>query len=181
MENHHDGEGADLVQGLDLVLVKATANSLLTRIRRIEKKAFPATEAFDFSTELHKRNTQLFCALYAPNNKPRNRDTTTAGPYSGGDTATLVGYLVVARTGRTALLHKICVVPQYQRRGVGKWMVRETVEGLRKNGCGSVVLWVGEGRAAARCLYAGCGFEEVQRVEGYYAPGRTGVKMVLDL
>ncbi|KAI9773804.1 MAG: hypothetical protein M1840_006029 [Geoglossum simile] len=178
----HDGEEADVTRNLDFISVKVSAeNSLLNHIERVERKAFPANEVFDFSTELNKRNTQLFCALYSPGAKATSRKSSSSGLHFDKATTILLGYLVIARTGRTALLHKFCVDPQYQRRGVGKWMIKEALEGLRKRKCERVVLWVDEGRVAARSLYSGCGFVVVQRVEGYYAPGRTGVKMLLDL
>jgi ribosomal protein S18 acetylase RimI-like enzyme len=158
---------------IEISLRNHGALALLKHVKRAEKKAFPANEAFDFDMELTKRNTQLFCVL---NRKNRN-NPGGGSPEEAGNA--VVGYLVIARTGRTALLHKICVLPQYQRKGIGKWMLGKAIEGLKGRGCESVKLWVDQERLAARRLYMGCGFEETDVVEDYYAPGRTGVKMAL--
>jgi ribosomal protein S18 acetylase RimI-like enzyme len=52
---------------------------------------------------------------------------------------------------------------------------------LRDERCQDVHLWVDADREAARRLYLGSGFKERERVDDYYGPGRTGIKMVLDL
>jgi ribosomal protein S18 acetylase RimI-like enzyme len=172
-----DSEPTAITKDLEYIPVKVDSSpALLKHIERVERKSFPANEVFDFSTELTKRTTQLFCAL---NRKEHKLELNDGSLDEVGDTDTLVGYLVIARMKRTALLHKICVVLQYRQKGIGRWMLNKMTEGLGERGCENVQLWVDEARLSARRLYVRCGFEETERVEDYYAPGRTGVKMVL--
>lgn len=42
-------------------------------------------------------------------------------------------------------------------------------------------LWVDRDRVGARALYQRCGFEGREEVGDYYAPGRSGVRMVVGL
>jgi len=94
--------------------------------------------------------------------------------------AELVAYLVLTWTKSTALLHKLCVLEQYRRRGMASQLLRLQREQAKKSGCTSIQLWVDGERTAAQSLYSKVGFDEVERVNDYYAPGRTGIKMVLD-
>lgn len=143
---------------------KTQQQQLLTAIKQIEKRTFPTSEAFAFDEELKKRNTTLICA-------------TT----SSTDDLNLVAYAVYARTKRTALLHKICVVERYRREGVGRSLLTNLRDELILQGCETIQLWVDAAREPARLLYAECGYEEAQRVDDYYGPGRTGVKMIVSL
>ncbi|KAI9873776.1 MAG: hypothetical protein M1830_010617 [Pleopsidium flavum] len=143
------------------------AEKLLANVKRVEKKTFPAIEAFNFDTELKKHNTHLVCALNA---KP--------GPK---EDAPLIAYLVYARTKKTALLHKICVLQQHREQGIGKQMMAWLQLELANRGCQNVQLWVDQSREPARALYASLGFEQADRVVDYYAPSRSGLKMVFHL
>ena len=60
-------------------------------------------------------------------------------------------------------------------------MIRLFEEELISKHCESVYLWVDEARNPAQCLYQDRGYQEIDRVENYYGPGRTGLKMVLHL
>lgn len=152
---------------LDLSPVPAVdKHNALAQVVRAEKKAFPKTEVFDFDRELRKRNTELICLLDFVNT---NKAYTVAA------------YLVYVRIQRTTLLHKICVLEKHRRQGLARKLLRKLKDELKGRGCEEMQLWVDEARQPARSLYANTGFEEVDRVEDYYAPGRTGIKMVLKL
>ncbi|KAI9835531.1 MAG: hypothetical protein M1819_001982 [Sarea resinae] len=138
---------------------------LLASVKHTEKKVFPRTEAFDFDAELKKKNTFLYCTVHQ----------------AGGiahRTVSLIGYLVCVRMKRVTLLHKVCVREQFRRRGNAKAMLAQLEQEVRKQSCNEIQLWVDEEREPARYLYASCDYEEVDRVENYYGPGRTGLKMV---
>ncbi|ORY09402.1 acyl-CoA N-acyltransferase [Clohesyomyces aquaticus] len=136
--------------------------TFIHRVSKIERKVFPSSEAFDFNSELKKKNCNLTLAL---------KDTDT------GDGPQLVGYLVSVRMKRLALLHKICVVDQERGWGIGKCLIHSLRLQLEKGGCRSIQLWVDEDRKPARALYKSYGFQEIDRCIDYYGPGRTGLKM----
>ena len=135
-------------------------------IKRIEKKNFPSSEAFDFDAELKKRNTNVILTL-----KLKDVDGSIE----------VAAYLVYLRMKRLTLLHKICVAQPYRQQGIAKEMITLLRSHLEKEGCDSIQLWVDEDRTAARALYASCNFKQVDRCPDYYGPGRTGLKMVLRL
>ena len=146
---------------------KSSHADLVNRVKQIEKKNFPRHEALDFDTELKKRNTELLVVL----------DVDTLP-----DLGFLIqGYLVCNRVQKTAFLHKICVVKEHRRRGIARTMIVKLGLRLRCQGCTDIQLWVDEARVPARLMYQSLGFSEMSRVKGYYSPGRTGIKMKLDL
>lgn len=140
---------------------------LIANVKHTEKKTFPTIEVFDFDTELKKRNTHLICAVEAKVGQKEDRSP--------------VAYLVYARTGRTALLHKICVAQPHRGKGVGRQMMIWLLAELTKKGCENVQLWVDESREPARALYVSLGFRQVDYVVDYYSPGHAGLKMILHL
>lgn len=146
------------------------ALDILARIARVEKKTFPSTEAFDFSADLCKKkpNTRVIYVMDAP-----------SAP--AGTPSTLVAYAVYVRQKGVALLHKVCVTEPYRGRGIGKRLLEYIQQRLQKEGCQYIQLWVDKARQPARALYARCGFQEREVVADYYAPGRTGIRMVLNL
>lgn len=135
----------------------------VTAMKRIEKRTFPSSEAFDFESELLKKNTFAFVACQ-----------------NATEPLDVVAYLIYCRTKRLTLLHKICVVEHFRKRGIAKALLSALRTKVRLEGSNSIDLWVDEDRPPARALYTSCGFEEVDRLENYYGMGRTGLKMSLD-
>ncbi|KAF2198523.1 acetyltransferas-like protein [Delitschia confertaspora ATCC 74209] len=136
---------------------------ILKDVKKIEKKTFPTTEAFDFDSELKKKNSNLIVAV------------------KEGQCPDTVAYLVYVRIKRLTLLHKICVVEQERGKGLAKAMVHSLRLQLEKGGCRTIHLWVDEARQPARSLYASCGFHQIDSCLDYYGPGRTGLKLELNL
>ena len=142
-------------------------DEFLRQVQHVEKKTFPRREALDFSIEIQKRNMDLIIIV----------DDTgiakTARP-------NLVAYMVFAhlKAGNAVLLHKVCVHDEFRRRGIARIMLGTQAERLKKQGCTRIQLWVDEANVPARCLYNAVGFEEMSRVNDYYAVGRTGVQMI---
>jgi ribosomal protein S18 acetylase RimI-like enzyme len=149
-------------------LKRIEALEILGQISRVEKKTFPTNEAFAFGEELWRKkpNTRVLYSTRV------NDDTTRTD---------LVAYAVYVRQKGAALLHKVCVIEAYRRQGVGQQLMSFIQERLRKEGCQFIQLWVDQAREPARALYRRCGFEEREVIPDYYAPGRTGIRMVLDL
>lgn len=148
-------------------LKRNEALEILDRISRAERKTFPANEAFGFGEHLWRK-------------KPNTRVLYATRANEGGR-SDLVAYAMYVRQKGVALLHKVCVIEPYRRQGVGQQLTSYIQERLRKEGCQYVQLCVDQAREPARVLYTRSGFEEREVVPDYYAPGRTGIRMVLDL
>ncbi|KAJ5777187.1 Acyl-CoA N-acyltransferase [Penicillium odoratum] len=148
-------------------LKRNEALEILAQITRIEKKTFPTNEAFGFGEELWRKkpNTRV---LYATQTREGTRPE-------------LIAYAVYVRQKGVALLHKVCVIEACRRQGVGQQLMSYIQERLRKEGCQYIQLWVDKAREPARALYSRCGFKEQEEIPDYYAPGRTGIRLVLDL
>ncbi|KAJ5892268.1 uncharacterized protein N7473_008496 [Penicillium subrubescens] len=149
-------------------LKRNEALEILAQISRVEKKTFPTNEAFVFGEELWRK-------------KPNTRVLYSTRVNDDATRPSLVAYAVYVRQKGIALLHKVCVIEAYRRQGVGQQLMSFIQERLRKEGCQYIQLWVDQAREPARALYRRCGFEEREVIPDYYAPGRTGIRMVLDL
>lgn len=144
------------------------AFEILAQIARIEKKTFPSNEAFPFDQELWRKkpNTRVLYATSAP---------------APGARPVLIAYAVYVRQKGAALLHKVCVIEALRRQGVGQRLMEYIQQRLQKEGCQYIQLWVDKAREPARALYTRNWFKEREEIADYYAPGRTGIRMVLDL
>ncbi|RAL00273.1 GNAT family N-acetyltransferase [Aspergillus ibericus CBS 121593] len=148
-------------------LKKDQALEILAEMARVEKKTFPTNEAMGFGEELWRKkpNTRvLYVTRAAPDARP-----------------TLLAYAVYVRQKGIALLNKVCVGEAYRRQGVGMHLMNYLRVRLQREGCQHIHLWVDKARSPARSLYARNGFKEREHIPDYYAPGRTGIKMILDL
>jgi GNAT superfamily N-acetyltransferase len=97
---------------------KGKAVPLLATIAKLEKKSFPATEVFDFSTDiLKKANTRVLFVV------------SQSAPLSA------IAYCVCVRWHRTLLLHKICVAERFRGQGIGKSLMREVRDRAEQEGC----------------------------------------------
>ena len=146
--------------------IPASTTDLLRWLKHAEKQNFPRTEALDFDSELAKRNTKVILII---------DEAALPAPQA------LIAYSVFSRNKRLMLLHKVCVLEAHRRKGIARGMLELQISRLRSQGCRSLQLWVDEKRVPARCLYASLGFRAVRSWEDYYAPGRTGILMVLSL
>ncbi|MCJ1389246.1 hypothetical protein MMC18_002102 [Xylographa bjoerkii] len=142
----------------------ARDSDLMDRIQKAERKTFPKGESLDFKQELRKTNTELMVVLFDVDDKK-----------------SLAAYMLYARLHKITLLHKVCVLENYRRQGLARNLLSRLRERLQCQGCEKLQLWVDEARQPARGLYESLGFEIVTRAEDYYSPGRTGLKMVLEI
>ncbi|RAL09315.1 GNAT family N-acetyltransferase [Aspergillus homomorphus CBS 101889] len=150
-------------------LDRSQAREILAQIARVEKKSFPANEGMSFGEELWRKkpNTRVLYATTA--------QTSSASP------PVVLAYAVYVRQKGLALLHKVCVAESYRRQGVGVQLMDYVRTRLQKEGCQYIQLWVDKDRAPARALYVRSGYQEREEIPDYYGPGRTGIRMVLDL
>ena len=137
----------------------------LEDIARLEKKTFPASEAYDFSSKLLKQaSARIFVVHVQSHAKP-----------------VLAGYAFTVNHRGNLLLHKVCVAAMYRRKGVGRLLVNTVCDYGQTASCVGVQLWVASSNQAARSLYASCGFEDVCVVQNYYSHSRNGGQMIKSL
>ena len=78
------------------------------------------------------------------------------------------GFVLSRRAGDEAEVLTVVVGPSSRGQGVAGRLMRANMEALVRHGAKSWFLEVGETNAPARKLYAGLGFTEVGRRQGYY-------------
>lgn len=144
--------------------------AVLPQVKQCEKKTFHSSEIFDFDSELKKRNVEMTVIVDDHIN-------------SATDNAVLVAYMVLvhSKLGNAVILHKICIQQNYRRQGIARQMLESEIEKLKRRGCAKLHLWVSAGNGGAQHLYEKLGLEEVRTVDDYYAPGRAGISMSMDL
>ncbi|EAS31661.3 acetyltransferase [Coccidioides immitis RS] len=164
-------------------LPQKSATAIIECITRLEKRTFPPSEAFEFTMDLWKKkpNTRVIYVKFTETASSVSSKTKLADKVTSNSATNVIGYAVYVRMKGTALLHKVCIAEPYRGQGVGRQLMAYIEQRLRREGCQAVQLWVDKDRAAARRLYARCGFEEQETVENYYGNGRTGIKMALEL
>lgn len=146
--------------------VPVSRNAILPQVERAEKKNFARHEAFDFHLELKKRNVDLVIILKDDGIAPKEPPMMAA-----------YAVFVHSKLGNFVMLHKICVLQEFRRQGLATKILATQVERHTSRGCSKIQLWVDEQNLPARSLYESAGFEETNKVENYYAPGRTGLQM----
>ena len=72
--------------------------------------------------------------------------------------------------GEDAHIATIATHPQWQRRGLAKWLLINMLEKARQQGAQQATLEVRASNLSAQKLYAQLGFEAVGRRRGYYPP-----------
>ncbi len=83
--------------------------------------------------------------------------------------------------GTVGRIYSLGVDAEKRGCGLGKQILKEAVETLQKQGVQSVLLEVDVENSSAIALYQKAGFKIVRRLADYYAPGKDGWKMRLDL
>lgn len=136
-------------------------SAVADKVVKLERRTFPSNEAFNYDVELKKKNIGVIVA------------------YTECDKNNIAAYLVYQRMKRVIWLHKLCVVEQERKKGIGRCLVHTLRHQMQSRGGESIQLWVDEHRKPARALYDSCGFQQVELRTNYYAPGRAGLKMEL--
>ena len=150
---------------LHTLLKRSEVADLLSQIASLEKKTFPKGEVYNFEPAiLKKAHLKIYYVAITDNSKRK-----------------LVGYAVTARRGRPVTLDKICVASSHRRQCIAQSILNMIKYSSLQENSFTIELWVDEDRNAPRSLYIKNGFEEVQVVRDWYAPGRTGIKMALEL
>lgn len=78
-----------------------------------------------------------------------------------------VGFVTAVMRGKDVELHTICVLPEYQNRGIGSWVTNEVIRTAIESGRG-IVLSVLKGNKNARLFYERLGFAVVGSSEHHH-------------
>jgi ribosomal-protein-alanine N-acetyltransferase len=98
-----------------------------------------------------------------------------ARPAVGGERP-ILGYVVAWFVADEGQIANLVVRADARRRGIGAWLLDETLRQARARGAHSVHLDVRDSNVAARALYASRGFISVGRRRGYYrAPDEDAI------
>ena len=84
------------------------------------------------------------------------------------DPRRLLGFMLSRRAADEAEVLTVVVDPPSRKQGVARRLMQANIDALSRTGVKSLFLEVGETNAPARRLYAGLGFAEVGRRQGYY-------------
>lgn len=79
--------------------------------------------------------------------------------------------------GSTAHLDKIVISRDLRKKGIGRWLLKDSMEQLELQGIRNFTLEVEEDNQSAFDLYKGLGFIELHRVEKYYSNGQNALVM----
>lgn len=89
-----------------------------------------------------------------------------------------VAWRVPAPDGEAAILHLLCVLPEYWGKGIGKALLDFASQYAKANGFKALRLDTMEGNLPAKRLYAKNGFSEIETVKLYYeSTGLSGFTM----
>src|SRR4029077_9353149 len=77
------------------------------------------------------------------------------------DGSTIVGAVLCGHDGRRGYIYHLAVDPKYQGRGVGKRLVTECLEGLRRTGLERATIMVADDNPRGREFWKRCGWEEI--------------------
>ncbi len=84
----------------------------------------------------------------------------------------VVGYTIHSAAVGEAHLLNLCVDPDYQGRGYGRFLLRQVMAMARRQGAKTLFLEVRVSNDPARALYESEGFNEVGRRFDYYPAGK---------
>ncbi len=80
----------------------------------------------------------------------------------------LVAYCIFQLAGDELDIHTLAVAPRWRRRGIGRWMLKSTLDVGAARGAEAAFLEVRQSNWAAFELYRSLGFEVISSRAGYY-------------
>jgi ribosomal protein S18 acetylase RimI-like enzyme len=72
-----------------------------------------------------------------------------------------IGIALCSHDGRRGHIYHLAIEPGYQRLGLGKRLVAECLEGLRRAGIKRAIIMVAEDNACGRSFWHRCGWEDI--------------------
>lgn len=104
------------------------------------------------------------------------------GKAANDNAAPVAGYgLGQLYTSRKGVIISIAVSPEFRGQGLGRKLLDEVSENLRKAGATSILLQVEATNTTAINLYESSGFKKTGTLRDYYGAGRDGNEMMRDL
>jgi ribosomal-protein-alanine N-acetyltransferase len=86
----------------------------------------------------------------------------------------IIGHGVMSVAAGDCHILNVCVHPSFQRRGIGRRMLRRLLALARRQDADSAFLEVRESNAGAITLYRSEGFDEIGMRRAYYPPAIPG-------
>lgn len=104
------------------------------------------------------------------------------GKAAANDNAPVAGYgLGEMFTARKGVIVSMAVSPDFRGQGLGRELLDQVSENLRKAGATKIVLQVEATNAVAINLYESSGFKKTGKLKDYYGAGRDGNEMARSL
>jgi N-acetylglutamate synthase len=72
-----------------------------------------------------------------------------------------IGVALCSHDGRRGHIYHLAIDPGYQRLGLGKRLVDECLDGLRRAGIRRAIIMVADDNACGRAFWGRCGWEEI--------------------
>lgn len=94
----------------------------------------------------------------------------------------LIAYAIMAFRGLEAHVFNICIIPQEQRQGYGRYIMQHLLAKARARKSSKVLLKVRESKKGPYTLYTQLGFRQIDRLPDYYdVPEGKDTALVLEL
>jgi len=140
----------------------------LEEVKRLEKRYFPASERFDFDSELRRSSTKCYCYVREKHGESVERRLPC-----------VLAYAVYSQAKMKKRINKLCVAHEYRRNGHGTSMLHHVIGQICRNlNEGTIDLWVGVLREHAIRCYLKSNFIPMETVRDYYGPERDAIRMV---
>jgi len=136
----------------DMLKIRSMSEHDLANVMSIEKRAYP----WPWSTGIFRGciNFGYHCHVY---------ETETS----------IWAYSIMSAAAGEAHLLNLCVDPERQHKGVGRWVLKNVIRNAREQNAETLFLEVRVSNQAARYLYESEGFNEIGRRHDYY-PADSG-------
>lgn len=93
----------------------------------------------------------------------------------------IAGVIILRRYRRSIRIMSLAVAPEFRKSGIGRRLVRRTMNLARKSGFDALILEADLRDRKLTRWYAGFGFEPHRILQDYYSPGRHGIHMRMKL
>ncbi len=93
----------------------------------------------------------------------------------------VIGYIAVVVRNNIGHVFSVAVAEKFRRRGIGRALLKEAIDALRRRGIKDFRLEVRVNNHAAQQLYRSLGFREEGKIPGYYSDGEAALVMTLSL